>query len=290
MKAARSLEDIVAFVIAFSGLWGCTSNPFGDDEISGRDRVISGVVQLSDNLSPKGVYVWLEGFNVGSRADEQGNFQIVLPPPDSQSSSGGVSGVFNLYFYMANFNLITKPVIVRNGMFVYSQGEIDKNGKFNNPIFLSQTLSINTEMRPAIVPSDTESLISARVTLRAIKDTVAVFFPVTVGQYLAPLIFKNIVTEETFIIQFALGGVELSDFLTVNSDPRTRLFVTGLSPGDLSIGTYEVIPYLFVKDDNVPQELINSIGERVEELGPDYLLLPFLRDGGEFEVKLEENN
>lgn len=292
MKAKRYIANVATVVIAVTILWSCTSNPFGDDEISGGNRIISGIVELSDSLNPEGVYVWLESFNVGTRVDEQGNFQISLPPPGSQSSSGGVSGVFNLYFYVANFNLVIKPVVVRNGLFVYSQGAINKDGEFVNPILINRILSIETVMAPDTVQSDTGSVISARVNLQAIKDTVTVFFPLTVGDKLAPLIFKNIDTGETKIIdRFTFGGVELSDFITVKIETRTRLFVRILSPGDLPIGKYEVIPYMFVIHEEVPGELFNTLGDDVKELGSNYLEIPFRREDGQFEVieKIEED-
>lgn len=286
MKGTRSMVNIVAIVIGLSGLSGCTSNPFGDNEISGGDRIVSGVVQLSEELNPlQGVYVWLESFNIGTKTDEQGNFRIELPPPSSQSS-GGASGVFNLYFYIANFNLVTKPVVVKDGVFVYSQGEINGDGEFIHPIFLTRVLSIFTEMTPDTVDADSGGLIRADVRLQAIEDTVTVFFPLMVGEYIAPLIFKNIDIDTVFVIHdFVFAGFESSDLLVIDEDSRTRTFVRWLAPGDLPVGKYEVIPYLFVRHDNVPDELINSIGQEVEEIGPNYLNIPFMREGGQFVVE-----
>ncbi|MFQ5823218.1 MAG: hypothetical protein ACE5JB_04105 [bacterium] len=286
MKATRSLASIAAIVIGLSVLSGCTSNPFGDDEISGGDRRISGVVQVSQELNPlEGVYVWLESFNIGTKTDEQGNFRIELPPPSSQST-GGVSGVFNLYFYIANFNLVIKPVAVKDGLFVYSQGGLNQDGEFHSPIFLTQALRIFTEMIPDTVERDSGRIIRADVRLQAIEDTVTVFFPTMVGQYFAPLIFEKIGTDTVFVIHgFVFGGFEFGDLLVVDEDSRTRTFVKRLEPGELPVGRYEVIPYLFLRHDSVPEELISSIGEDVMEIGSNYLEIPFIREGGQFVVE-----
>ncbi|TDI84607.1 MAG: hypothetical protein E2O79_03135 [Caldithrix sp.] len=288
MKLRQCYQSIAATLLFFLILSSCTSNPFGDDDISGGNRKISGKVQLSNNLNPEGVFVWLEGLNIGTKTDAQGTFQLILPPPSSQSS-GGISGVFNIYFYMDNFDIVTKPVAVGGGLFVYSQGELNNSGEFFNAIFLFQSLSIETVMMPNIVAGDTGSVISAWVTLQAMKDTVTVFYPRTVTtaerDFLAPLLFRNVITNEVFIIEFVLAGLGFSDFIDVTVAPITRQYVTGLSPGLLPVGKYEVIPYLFTAHDNLPNALLKTIGQNVEELGADYLKIPFIREGGQFEVK-----
>ena len=50
-------------------------------------------------------------------------------------------------------------------------------------------------------------------------------------------------------------------------------------------GKYEVIPYLFISHETIPEGLIESIGSNVKKLHPDYLKIPFKRVGGEFEVR-----
>ena len=44
----------------------CTGNPIGDNNITPRPDQISGQVQLDNNGQPERVYVWLEGFDVGT--------------------------------------------------------------------------------------------------------------------------------------------------------------------------------------------------------------------------------
>ena len=283
MKTKQGVFLIISACVLLFISFGCVSNPFGDDEISGGNRKLSGRVQLSDQLKPQGVYVWLEGLNIGTRTDENGGFEIIFPPPASQSS-GGVSGVFNLLFYMANFNLVSKPVSINNGLFVYAQGEINKSGEFVSPIFLFQSLSIETIMAPSTMRSDSGGEISARVFLKASRDSVDVFFPRMVGEFLAPLIFHNLDTDEVFIIQCILAGIELSDYLSIYTTPYERIYLAALSPGILTVGKYEVISYLFLANDQVPEALLKSLGEDIETLGANYLKIPFLRQGGQFQV------
>lgn len=274
-------------MICVTFLYGCAKNPFGGNEISLENRQIRGKVRLSNNMKPKGVYVWLEGFNIGTRTDEQGNFQITLPQPESQGNPRGVTGAFNIYYFVANFNLDSTRVFTQNGFFVYDQGEINSNGELNNPKFLFQNLSITTSITPSSVSSvDFESvgdggafIVRVDVTLQAIVDTVVVFFPALVNDTYGPLIFRDIDTDEIFILPSAISGLVESDLDTIDSVPITRTMAVKMTPADLPEGEYEVIPYLLLKSQGVPHLLIESLGENVEALGRSYLNMPFRREG-----------
>jgi hypothetical protein len=47
---------------------------------------------------------------------------------------------------------------------------------------------------------------------------------------------------------------------------------------------YEVIPYLWIERGELPPGLLTSLGPNVLALGPDYLKIPFRREGGRLEV------
>jgi len=103
---------------------GCTENPFDSgSEISAKTSV-SGRVILLNSSSSEGVYVWLEGLNLGVFTGPNGDFLLRLPSPSSQPG-GGFTGSANLYFYMANFQLDSTRLVLRGGEFLYSQGELN---------------------------------------------------------------------------------------------------------------------------------------------------------------------
>ncbi|MCI0698440.1 hypothetical protein L0337_41385 [candidate division KSB1 bacterium] len=112
MRKVKFLTLIFAPGICLLVVGGCTSNPFGGDEITGGNRQISGNLILKDKSSPESVYVWLEGFGLNAWTNNRGEFKINLPPPASQGPAGGVDGVFALYFYLANYSLQSTTVIV----------------------------------------------------------------------------------------------------------------------------------------------------------------------------------
>jgi hypothetical protein len=279
----------LVLTISLSILYGCTSNPFGENEISLTNRQIRGKVELSNNMSAEGVYVWLEGFDIGTRTDAEGNFQITLPVPASQSNPEGVTGAFNIYYFVANFNLTSTQVFTQNGLFVYSKGEINSNGELANPKFLIQNLQIKTKVQPRSItfsdidPSQQNPTIIVRVdvTLQAIADTVIVFFPGLVNDTFGPLVFRNITTNEVLIRQSTIAGLVESDLDTIDQVPITRTMAMELGPTTVPPGEYEIIPYLLVKNEDIPTQLINSLGDDVEKLGSSYLNIPFRREGNE---------
>lgn len=274
----------IIIALSLTIFYSCTNNPLGENEISLGNKQIRGKVQLSNNMDPEGVYVWLEAFNIGTRTEEQGDFQITLPLQASQGN--GVTGAFNIYYYVANFNLESTQVFTRNSLFVYSQGDINSNGELNNPKFLFQNLQIITRVIPSSVsPTDFESLgeapfiVRVDVTLKATADTVVVFFPGLVKDTFGPLIFRNIDTDEIFILQSAISGFVESDLDTIDSVPVTRTMAIGLTQEDLPKGEYEIIPYLLIRNGGIPPLLIESLGEKVEGLSESYLDIPLRREG-----------
>jgi hypothetical protein len=271
---------------------GCTGNPVTEHEIVLPNRQIRGSVRLSDNLSNEGVYVWLEGFNIGTRTDSQGKFQITLP---SQGSPGGITGAFNLFYYVANFVLASTPVFIQNGEFVYSIGEIDSRGELSSPKFLLQNLFIETRVNPSSVSlsdlseaGDQFVIVRVDVILQAPVDSVIVFFPGLVNDTFGPLIFRNVNNGEISILESTITELVFSDLDTIDAVPTTRIMALKLGRNDLLPGEYEIIPYLLVKEKGVPPLLIASLGERVEELGPNYLNIPFRRLGDNRFLKITD--
>ena len=53
----------------------------------------------------------------------------------------------------------------------------------------------------------------------------------------------------------------------------------------LPAGKYRVIPYLLINHEAIPAGLVESTGFERYQLNSNYLKLPFVRKGGEFEVR-----
>jgi hypothetical protein len=269
--------------VFFIFFYGCTSNPFGGDKISEEKRTVSGTIKLADQTSAKDVYVWLAGFNLGAYTDEQGQFQLTLPPKGGQGTSVGVSGVFNLYPYLANYYLDSAATIIQNGLFVYSRGDINKDGKLAASKVLRRFLRISTTVSPAAVSKTYSGNIGVTVTLEAVDDSSTIIFPKSIGGLLGAVLFKRVNSEEVFVFEFS-PGANTRDITIIGRSPKSRVMLFNLLQVPLPPAQYEVIPYLLVRHQKLPKGLIESLAANVEALGPDYLKLPFRREGGLFEV------
>lgn len=260
--------------------FGCTENPFSNDKVSGGSRQVSGTVRLGDGQNAEGVYVWLEGFNIGSRADGSGRFQLTLPPRSSQG--GDINGVFNLYFYAANYRLAASEVIVRSGEFAYDQGDINKNGELASAPVLAKFLRIITAVSPATISSSALSRVYVTVTLQATAgDTVTVAFPGLFSDGLAKALLKKSGADEVILLYSNEFGFATSDLQIVNTGGFSRTIAFDLRGVAIPPGDYEVIPYLLIKHDVVPAGLLERLGSA---FGKDYLQIPFRREGGSLKV------
>ena len=286
MEAAKYFLSIFFAGIIIVMQSGCTENPFGTEEISTGKRQISGSVVLSDNLSPEGVYVWLESFNIGTRTDENGQFQVTLPPPATQGGSGGVSGAFNLYYYLTNYELNFTKVVTRNGEFLFSQGEINKNGELNQPVELKNFLNINTIVEPSTISTKFAGQIDVNIHLiTPLNDSTTVVFPssIPLGRPFGTIILKNLDTEELFPFRVDQGDQYHNSHIIGHIEQVLQKPISTVQ-GVLPVGRYEVIPHMLIKHEELPEGLLESLGSNLEEPGADYLNIPIRREGGQFEV------
>ena len=89
----KRLCFFIVYCITLSYLIDCSENPlFKDEDISSGGSDIKGKVSLNDNSPPDNVFIWLEGFNISTYSDSQGNFLLQLPPASNQPG-GGINGI-----------------------------------------------------------------------------------------------------------------------------------------------------------------------------------------------------
>jgi len=261
----------------------CTKTPFGSDDIYSGARQISGTVELYDGAEAENVYVWLEGFSIGTYTDKNGNFNLTLPTKSSSGTSTGVSGNFNIYFYCANYALKSALVMVRENEFVYSRGDINKDGKLSSPMALKRFLRIQTDVAPASVSASHLDPINVNVTLTA-TDTTTVIVPKSMGDLLGAILVKNIDSQGVQIYE-SVPNLWNKAKVLVGSYGRTISMTFTLIYKPLNPGNYEVAPFILVAHEEIPSGLLSSITSDMEQLNSNYLNIPFIRQGGAFEVR-----
>jgi hypothetical protein len=278
---------IALFLLCLTFVIACEESPLGgEDRISAGNSSISGRVQLSNNGSPEDVYVWLEGFNIGTRTDTQGNFRMVLPPAQTQGPSA-VTGGFDLYYFMGNFDLKRTGVFVRNGGFIYSGEGLNEKGEITQPILLFHNLKISTRVQPTSVNTGNITVTAGKsdffmrvdVVLQAVQDSVAVYFPGLIKSTFGPLLFRDTVTNDVTVLGSTIAGFVESNRAVIGPAQSVRTMVVPLFPDDLEQGDYEIIPYLLVEDPARPTKLIESLDFVLNDLSQAYLDIPFIREG-----------
>lgn len=272
---------LLGFIIL---ILSCTLNPFGSDEISSQYRRITGNVYLRDRTTPGGIYVWLDGFKVGTYTNENGEFNLGLPSKSSYGDESGLSGVYSLFFYCANYILDSAQVVVRNGEFVYSRGDINEDGRLAAPRELKRFLRIETVIEPNSIPTYYSDNIEVTVTLTATSDTVTVITPYAVPPMMGAVLLKKTDSDNVYsftTIPYSTARVKL----VIGPNPTDLPMSFNTLYTQLPVGEYDVIPYILVHHEPIPKDLLNSIGQSAQRLGPDYLKVPFKRIGGSFRVQ-----
>jgi len=275
---------------------GCTKNPFdSSDKVSPQGNKIAGCVELSDRLSPDGIYIWLEKLNIGTRTNDDGKFELIIPPPVSQHG-GGVSGDLNLYFYMANYEIETAQVAFFNGRVLHSHGDINKDGEIKNTINLTKILDIEIVIKPEEFPSNPtldsltnieSELINIQLTLRTTNGSAGIKCSQDELGPVAALFIERVDKDKEFVEMVKIKGpatILILSTQVIGIAPKQWNASFVLEVGHLERGNYKIIPYFSVIQESVPDELYESLGENVTLPIPNYLNLPMKREGGNFKV------
>lgn len=277
------LKIILAACCCGAIFFACEKSPLNGDISNPPNLEIRGKIALSDAASPEGIYVWMEDTPLSTATNREGNFVLSLPPSAS-GSTVSASGVFNLYFYVANYKLISTPVTVVDGKFLYSRGEVNGNGELISTLFMEKLLTINTLIDPPMVTPDYSATIKVLVTLSAVRDSVDVVFPKMLGGELGAILFRNLETGKIIADAPEINsGIRL--IKKIGNEPETFSMTFDLKRGILPVGRYEVIPYFFIEQARMPEGLLTSISQKAAELGPDFLKIPFRRNGGLFAIQ-----
>ncbi len=261
------------FIWILGVITSCTRNPISDEEIGTSNRQIQGQVSLGSQQTPDDVIVWLESFNICTKTDGEGKFKLTLPTPSAQNS-GGASGFFKLYYFLANFHVDTSSVLVKDGAFVYSSSDINNEGEIRTLKTLRQFLRIETHVSPSVVlASGFTGLIEITAIFSAVSEPVTVIIPKTIGGVLGAALIKNIETGSALIV-LSNPGIETEETVSVGQTPVVRKMNFSFSINRLPQGEYEIVPYFLIKHQKIPSDLWLKMGENIEQLGQNYLKIP----------------
>lgn len=271
----------VLFIIPLL-LLHCTENSLFDQKInSDQFNIIRGKILLSEENNQDSIYVWLDGINQATYTDSSGDFMIELPPAELQPG-GGLNGVFKLYYFLANYKIKYSTLFLINGKVERSKGDIDSRGNIFPEIWLTKLLDIRTVTEPSVIETNYTGDVLTKVHLTNMVDTVRVnTFRWSWGAPSALVIEREHAGPDEAIIIVSNNTEWQSEVIT---EPTTWYMIHKFAPGFFEPATYHFYPLLEVIQEDVPPELLESLGDAVYSFNLDYLNLPYKQTPGIFKV------
>ena len=264
------------FFIAFLTFVSCTSNPvFKDDEMGAEKSSITGKIQLSDGASPEGIYVWFEGLDVDTYTDDSGEFKLIRPHPEEQPQ-GGLTGSYNVYYYIGNYKYTSSKVILRKGYFVNGQADLNDKGEIGGTVILKKLLNIKTTIDPPVLaPSQIVDEVTITVEATPLSEPVTIEVYEDYRSLTSFLLRRKNKHIEASIPIFSGQGIKATK--TINNPTTWNiLFYTAKD----SAGFYEIIPYIKVIQEDLPETILENLSDNPDVYWKDYLKVPYRREGG----------
>jgi hypothetical protein len=274
----------IIIIISLALCWSCTENSVFDDEIGEKDqRSVSGIITLEDNADPSGVVVWLKELDISTKTDTAGRFSLRLPAPDLQPGAG-LNGYVNLFIYVANYRIEHASILMVDGKVQYAEADINEQGDLAQPVHLRKLISIATAISPREILENYSGFLQLTISLHTFGQSVEVQ---TFKHQRDNTMFTNVFfnrpdgpNEEAIFWRKSslsrINEIESRDewHFEIHSDSIT-----------LPQGSYEVIPYLIILQDNVPRELIEHFGIISNIYDNSFLNIPIKQTVGHITVK-----
>ncbi len=279
------------FIMGFFLLWSlmgfqCSRSSLFENTIKAPSSTIHGNVRLSDGADSEEICVWMEGFDLFTRTDSLGGFSLQMPDPSLQPG-GGLSGEFNIYFYVANYRIDSVAVTIVEGHIESEPQIINDEGHLVEVVELQKLVQISSSILPDTIFETDSVNFKIIVNIRTFEPDVLIQAPVTPNDWLLAMIFRkaeersgdatfygsDTILYDKSIHQSAVWEMEIQSYWL---SPR---------PGfTLESGLYDVVPFLIIKQDGIPEGLMDHLGENALSLHPDYLKIPVRFQNGRLTV------
>ncbi len=273
---ALSIKQIQIYILiacCILILGSCTENPIFKEKINTSARqTITGNVKLESQIDHSNIIVYFEGLNITTVTDSDGNFQITLSDNVVQSNRN-VSGGFEIYYYVANYKLESSQIIISKGIFVYGESDLDTDGNIKNQYVLKKILDIQTEVTLDSIDTGFGGEFFVLMNLSPLIDSVSVRANMVKDKQFASVILKAensniLINDEDSTPQTVIIRNDESWFMLIDWDQYGN---EGLQ------GSFEVIPYLQIIQENMPEELLKTIAKNANIFSADFLKIPFRR-------------
>ena len=265
-------------------LTACTKNPLSDDDISLVQRTtVKGKIQLSDNSTPVNVFIWLEGLEVSTYSNANGNFTLTLPAPQTQPG-GGLTGDYMLYYYLGNYEYATSSVSIVDGYFRFGEQDIADNGSIKQTIQLQKLLRIETTIVPPRMNVGDTLDVTISISLRALSGPVKVETLKENTDFVLAIFFRPQEKPIEDVLQLPCNLQPQEETIQLSKKWYVNLYTHWIHiPEEQAV--YDIVPYLRVIQDGLPDALIQSISPNADKYNYEYLHIPYKWNLGQFSVE-----
>ena len=278
------------FYIILLTLISCTENPFGGEKKMA-NRTISGHVKLDKvDFYPRGyhngVLVWSEGLGLQTTTDIDGSFELTLPA-SSESSSGAITdGDYTLQFFIGNYKLSSVTITFAAGQVVNDEKVINLEGELRRDITLTRLAGVHTSVYPPIITSGFDSDVITKVQITPDKTDIHFHLRKLVTRDFS--IYTGLLIREADSKKLAYTvDIDTASIMKeyINRPSQTLEFVFNYTDVNLPSGIYEVIPYLVLDREDVPETILKTLGSGYDSFSQNYFKYPFYRTGGELVIE-----
>ncbi len=271
----------LALCIAF---FACTTNPFFEDKIKSYDKQnIKGNVVLQGEKNNAGIVVYLEEFEIFTKTDRNGDFKITIPQAYTQSGTG-ITGLFKIYYYVANYKLQQSTVFINRGEFVFGEAALTDEGVIRDRLILQKLLDIRTDVNPLKIKNNFTGMVKVEVFIRNRVDSVIVFTHLSKTKELSSIYLTS--NDTVHLINKASNLVSV-----VIDTPRVwNMYVDWRIHGKPILpDNYKVIPFISVYQYEIPEKLLDYFNAGTIRFTKDFLSIPYRRKSGKLEVDFADN-
>ena len=263
-------QNITFFIFVL--IYGCTSNPFWEDEPT-KKLTISGTVIAENRETDVPVYVWLEDLNISGQTNSDNKFTIDLS--GLETADGSFSGEVRVFYYIHNYKVEYSVLSIAEGRFSSNQTDFDEDGMLNQQIVLEKLASFNVSCEDAWDRS-LEDSIRIRMEIKVKDYSISMLSGLkSVGQDYAPagVMFYQSASEDFYFDQNNVAFIGQSDFSSGAS--VELLYWLGKEDIAAPAGMYTIRPWFFIIEADIPNGLYQSLGVTdLQSINFDHLSLP----------------
>ena len=208
-------------------------------------------------------------------------------PASSESSSGAITdGDYTLQFFIGNYKLSSVTITFAAGQVVNDEKVINLEGELRRDVTLTRLAGVHTNVYPPIITSGFDSDVITKVQITPDKTDIHFHLRKLVTRDFS--IYTGLLIREADSKKLAYTvDIDTASIMKeyINRPSQTLEFVFNYTDVNLPSGIYEVIPYLVLDREDVPEPILNTLGSGYDSFSQNYFKYPFYRTGGELVIE-----